>query len=256
MLNLTRLIAQANLRVFTLSDLVSIVPAEDSYQLSYLPRLIHLMKKKGDLIALGNGLYTLPVELLVGGTLHEFEIALAIAKQGAISHYSAFSYYGLTDQIINKTYVTVPKIKGSNLSSHHSYDILYHHCMLIRVDPKYYWGTKKIFISEARITITDMERTLIDGLTAPQYCGGFFEVIHAFGRGIGQYSPDRLLEYAQKTSLVVAKRLGWVLEKTNQHEKLQSILEALPMTYAQKLDPTGKRKGSLNKKWMLLENIT
>jgi predicted transcriptional regulator of viral defense system len=213
------------------------------------------MKQRGDLVSLGSGLYTLPLELLAGGALHEFEIALALAKQGAISHHSAFSYYGLTDQILNRTYVTVPKIPDSNLSSQTNYVIEHNEFNLIRVAPKYYWGHKNVFISEARICITDLERTLIDGLTHPQYCGGFFEVINAFDRGVHKCSPERLYDYAQKTSLVVCKRLGWVLEKIDQFKDVQIRLLNLPMNYAQRLDPTGKRTGSYNKTWMLMENI-
>jgi predicted transcriptional regulator of viral defense system len=182
-INLTRLIAQKNLRVFSLAELTPLAQ-ENGCASSYVPRLVSLMKQRGDLVSLGSGLYTLPLELLAGGALHEFEIALALAKQGAISHHSAFSYYGLTDQILNRTYVTVPKIAESNLSSQTNYVIAHNEYNLIRVAPKYYWGIKHIFISEARICITDLERTLIDGLTHPQYCGGFFEVINAFDRGV------------------------------------------------------------------------
>eukprot|EP01035_Chromulina_nebulosa_P024783 gene24783-32275_t len=237
-INIIRLIAQKNLRVFSLGEL-SALAHENGYSSAYLPRLVSLMKQKGDLVSLGYGLYTLPLELLAGGALHEFEIALAIAKNGAISHYSAFSHYGLTDQILNRTYVTVPKIPGSNLSSTTMYPVAHNQYVLIRVAPKCYWGVKYIFISEARICITDIEKTLIDGLNYPQYCGGFFEVVNAFDIGINQCSPDRLLEYAQKTSLVVCKRLGWVLEKINQLKDLQVILESMPMGYAQRLNPTG-----------------
>lgn len=49
--------------------------------------------------------------------------------------------------------------------------------------------------NEARIRITHPERTLVDGLTAPQYCGGLPEVLHAFT----VRAPN-------------AKRLGWILE--------------------------------------------
>ena len=34
------------------------------------------------------------------------------------------------------------------------------------------------------VTITDVERTLLDGLAMPQHCGGFAEVVHAFQVGM------------------------------------------------------------------------
>ena len=37
------------------------------------------------------------------------------------------------------------------------------------------------------MSVTDLERTLLDGLSMPQHCGDFAEVIHAF-----QLTKDRL----------------------------------------------------------------
>lgn len=50
----------------------------------------------------------------------------------------------------------------------------------VRVKPERFFGTEKVWIGEARVTITDPERTLLDGLTMPQYCRDFAEVLHAF----------------------------------------------------------------------------
>ena len=70
-INLTRLIAQKNLRVFSLVELTALAK-DNGCSSAYVPRLVNLMKQKGDLVSLGYGLYTLPLELLAGGVLHEF----------------------------------------------------------------------------------------------------------------------------------------------------------------------------------------
>ncbi|MES4786544.1 MAG: transcriptional regulator, partial [Nitrospiraceae bacterium] len=67
-------------------------------------------------------------------------------------------------------------------------------------------------IGEARVTITDPERTLLDGLTMPQYCGDFAEVLHAFEVRGADLNLERIVEYALKLDATTAKRLGWVLE--------------------------------------------
>jgi len=251
---LLRSLAQAGLRVFDKEDLIKAAIKLDLKE-SYVPRMTSLMVKKGDFISLYKGIYALPTELLAGGPLHSFEIAMKLAKKGAISHRSAMAYYELTDQVFSKVYVTVPKEKGANLSTIKEYEIKGTRYQLIRVASQNYWGIKPIFLGEARVWITDLEKTLIDGLSSPDLCGGFREVIFAYERGVSKISPTLILEYAQKTSLAVCKRLGWILEQLGAHEDIQEQLRALPMHYCQRLDASGKRQGKVISKWNLLENI-
>ena len=39
----------------------------------------------------------------------------------------------------------------------------------VQVRPKRFFGTEKVWTGEARIAVTDLERTLLDGLSMPQY---------------------------------------------------------------------------------------
>lgn len=247
-------IAQSGRRIFDREDLVDLANNLGLSQ-SYIPRMLSLMVQKGSLISLGKGLYTLPMELLAGGPIHSFEIAIKLAKIGAISHRSAMSHYNLTDQVISTIYVTVPQKKGANLSTIKEYFIGGTKYQLIRVLPQHYWGIKPTFIGEARIWITDLEKTLIDGLINPQYCGGMREVIYAFEQGIGKVSANKLYEYAKKTTTVVCKRLGWILDQINEYPEIQEQLASIPMSYYQKLDPQGKRLGKHHSRWMLMENF-
>ena len=251
---LLRSFAQAGLRILDKDDLVRAALSLGLKE-TYVPKMTSLMIKNGDLESLSKGLYTLPVELLAGGPLHSFEIAMKLAKKGAISHRSALSYYELTDQVFSKVYVTVPKEKGANLSKITDYDIKGAQYHLLRVLPQSYWGVKAVFMGEARAWITDLERTLIDGLSRPDLCGGFREVVFAYERSVSRISPSLILEYAQKTSLVACKRLGWVFDKLGIHKDLQEKLMALPMPYYQRLDAAGERQGKAIKHWNLLENI-
>ncbi len=213
------------------------------------------MVKKGTMVYLGDGLYSIPLELVSGCPILDFEIAMKFAKKGAISHRSALSYYDLTDQVLISTYVTVPKVPGANLSSKKLYKAAGGRYRLIRTDPKNYWGIKSVYIEGVRVAITDFERTLIDGLVRPELCGGFREVLFAFELATLRINPTVILEYAKNTSLVVCKRLGWIFEGLELFPEAQKQLATLPMAYAQRLDPSGKRRGDINKRWNLQENI-
>jgi hypothetical protein len=70
-----------------------------------------------------------------------------------------------------------------------------------------------VWIGETRVTITDPERTLLDGLNMPRYRGDFAEVLHAFEARGTDLELQRIIEYALKLDAATAKRLGWVLER-------------------------------------------
>ena len=112
-----------------------------------------------------------------------------------------------------------------------------------------------MWIGEARVTITDPERTLLDGLSMPQYCGDFAEVLHAFEVRGADLDLQRIIEYALKLDAATAKRLGWVLEHQGVDPSRLERLAALPIKGYRKLDPTGPRKGPCNARWMIQENL-
>ena len=62
----------------------------------------------------------------------------------------------------------------------------------IQVRPERFFGTEKVWIGDARVAITDLERTLLDGLSMPQCCGDFSEVLHAFEIGMAQLDVGRI----------------------------------------------------------------
>src|SRR5260370_40953418 len=88
--------------------------------------------------------------------------------------------------------------------------ISYH---FIQVKPERFFGIEKVWIGDAQVPITDPERTLLDGLSMPQYCGDFAEVLHAFEARSAQLDLKRIIDYALRLDEASGKRLGWVLEK-------------------------------------------
>jgi predicted transcriptional regulator of viral defense system len=117
----------------------------------------------------------------------------------------------------------------------------------IQVKPERYFGTEKVWIGEVRVTITDPERTLLDGLSMPQYCGDFAEVLHAFEVRGEELDLNRIIDYALKLDAVTAKRLGWVLEQLGVEPVRLEMLVKLPIRGYRKLDPTGPRRGPCNR---------
>jgi predicted transcriptional regulator of viral defense system len=185
-----------------------------------------------------------------------------LADPAAISHWSAMQYHGLTEQVPGRVFVlttrdsSVPRARGSKADradgGYPVADIIYR---FVQMKPERFFGTERAWVGEPRVTITDPERTLIDGLTMPRYCGDFAEVLNAFQVRGEAIDLDRIIEYALRLDKATAKRLGWVLEHLGIAEEGLERLEAVPATRYQPLDPTGPRRGPCNGRWMIQENL-
>ncbi len=186
---------------------------------------------------------------------------MALVHPAAISHWSALHYHGLTEQVPRRVFIlttteaTVPRIRKMSKHRPGGYPVGGMVYQFVQVKPERYFGTQQVWIGEARVTITDPERTLLDGLSKPEYCGDLAEVLQAFDVRGDALDVNRIIEYALKLDVITAKRLGWVLEQQGNNPSLLDRLADLPIKGYQKLDPSGPRKGPCNRRWMVQENL-
>lgn len=258
---LVRRLASEGDRIFTSARARELAPAVGLSE-GYLRQALHHLAKSGWVIRLRKGLYALSSTVPGVTPVHEFEIAMALVDPAAISHWSALHHHGLTEQAPRKVFVltttqaSVPRRRGAR-AKHASdgFTVAGTSYQFVQVKPERFFGTDKVWIGEARVTITDPERTLLDGLAMPQYCGDFAEVLHAFKVRGTDLDLQRIIEYALKLDAATAKRLGWVLEQRGVDLSKFERLAALPIKGYRKLDPTGPRKGPTNARWMIQENL-
>ena len=125
----------------------------------------------------------------------------------------------------------------------------------VRVRPDRLFGTEQVWAHDARVVITDLERTLLDGLSRPRFCGDFAEVLHAFEVAMERVDVKRITEYAIRLGTATAKRLGWILAYCGCTSPEVDLLEEHPTRGYRALDPTGPRKGRCNARWMVQENL-
>lgn len=258
---LIRRIAAEGDRIFS-TDRARELASEVGLRDSYLGEALYHLRRTGWIVSLRRGLYALSSSVPGVTPAHEFEVAMALVNPAAISHWSALHHHGLTEQaprkifVLTTTEVSVPRMRSANAKGTRGGfpvgDTLY---QFVQVKPKRYFGTEKVWIDEARVTFTDPERTLLDGLSMPQYCGDFAEVLHAFEVRGDELDVQRIIEYACRLDTATAKRLGWVLELQGIDPVLLEPLLKLPIKGYRKLDPTGPRKGPCNRRWMIQENL-
>jgi predicted transcriptional regulator of viral defense system len=257
---LVRKLAEAGQRVFTAEEARSVAPSV-GLSPGYFRQALHHLARTGWIVRLRKGLYSLSGAAPGMTPLHEFEVAMALVDPAAISHWSALSYHGMTDQVPRRVFVltttrAAPRKRGAkSKDAAEGYPVAGTIYQFVQVKPERFFGTDLVWVNESRVRITDPERTLLDGLMMPQYCGGFAEVLHAFERRAPKLDVDRIIRYALLLDAATVKRLGWILA---QHGITPDRLEPLrkaPVKGYRVLDPTGPRRGDCDGRWMIQLNL-
>lgn len=216
----------------------------------YTSEALSLLKKNRWIESLKKGVYAFTPESGLSTPPHKFEIAQALVFPSAISHWTAMHFHNLTQQTPNIIYSIAPKnVSVSRKLSKNEY-------RFIKIKPEYFFGYEKVWVEEAQIQITDIERTLLDGLRQPRYCGNFEEVLHAFKICMpDKLNMPKIVRYALELEKVISKRLGYTLQRLGVPlNELEALLQ-VPSTGFKVLDPTGAKRGQCNKTWMIMENI-
>lgn len=260
-IELVRKLASDGLRVFTTTQAREYAPSVELSD-SYFRQALHHLANSGWIVRLRKGLYALSPTVPGVTPAHEFEIAMALANPAAISHWSALHHHGLTEQAPRKVFVLttlgsrVPRA-GSSPTTRAGGGLRIGETVyqFIQVAPQRFFGTEKAWVGDARVTITNPERTLLDGLCRPQYCGDFAEVLHAFDVLGDRLNVERIVAYALEIDAATVKRLGWVLERQGIERERLDRLARFPVKGYRALDPTGPRKGPCNRRWMIQENL-
>jgi len=257
---LVRLLASEGDRVFSTErarELSSRVGLKDAY----LWEALYHLRRTGWIVPLRRGLYALSHTVPGVTAAHEFEIAMALVEPAAISHWSALSHNGLTEQAPRRVFVlttarSVPRVRAAKRKgAEEGYPVGETIYQFVQVMPDRFFGIEDVWVNESRIKMTDPERTLLDGLMAPGYCGDFAEVLHAFEVRAPKLDKDRIIRYALKLDAATAKRLGWILERQGVDRARLEPLHKVPIKGYRVLDPSGPRQGPCDARWMIQVNL-
>ena len=115
-----------------------------------------------------------------------------------------------------------------------------------------HWVTK-----QDQVRVSDPERTIIDGLKQPEYCGGVTEVAKGLWMRRQDLHIDKLIEYARQLGVgAVIRRLGFLLETYGmaQAPELDRLRSGLTATYV-RLDPVLPAEGKRLRRWRLQLNV-
>ena len=183
----------------------SIEEARSAFAKDLPPQFLDRLQRKGWIRRIKRGRFAL-IPLSSGETgapqLHEFLIAMELVSPAAIAYWSALNHHGMTEQIPRTVFVATNH--HIQLSTKETLGVTF---KIISVNPKKFFGVVKDWINEQPFSITDKEKTIIDGLDLPKYVGGVGEITKALKQVWEELDEAKLRDYAAKIgNTAVAKR--------------------------------------------------
>jgi len=176
-------------------------------------------------------------------TSHEFVIGSLLVEPYCIAYWSALHFYGMTEQIPATVFIqTTSRKKKQEIEV---FGVLYR---IVRVKSDKVFGIRREWLEESEVNITDKEKTIVDCLDKPQYCGGVVAVVKALrDQGLDR---EKLSEYATRI------RLGYLCDRLG----IDIDLPAVKTRNYLLLDPTIPNRGLKNKcsknaRWKLVINL-
>jgi len=250
---LTAALYERNRTTFTLDDVEDITHLSAASARSLIRHAVN----RGIVSRLQPGLFVLvPPELgrtgEYSGNPYVAARELAAAADYYISHASAMELHRMVTQPQFVIFTSTTKrlrnrtIRGTEFR-------------FVLIRPEDVFGVTTHWVTKLdAVKVSDLERTIIDGLRMPQYCGGITEVAKGLWMRRADIQPSRLVEYALRLRVgAVIRRLGYLgelyqLAPPEQWERLRASLTA---TYAL-LDPLMPDEGPYISRWRLRINIS
>lgn len=169
-----------------------------------------------------------------------------------VSHASAMDLHGMTTQPRLVVFTSTTKLIRPRT-------ILGTEFRFVRCKPRHLFGITDHWVEKTeRVRVSDLERTVIDGLKHPEYCGGVSEVARGFWMRREDFRPRRLVDYALQLGVgAVIRRLGFLLEVCEIHapEEIARLRQHLTATY-HLLDPVLPGEGKFLSRWRLRLNVS
>jgi predicted transcriptional regulator of viral defense system len=250
--NLVMILHERSRAVFRLEDVRDITGLSGASARSFVRKLVD----RGVATRLKPGLYVLvPFEL---GRERQYPgnpliVAREIMKgeDYYLSHATAMEIHGMTTQPQLVVTVTTPKPRRSLTALGVEF-------RFVRCQRRHLFGLTEHWVTkQEKVCVSDLERTIIDGLKQPEHCGGLTEIAKGLWMRSQDMNVDRLVQYARRIGVgAVVRRLGFLLETYEMAgaPDLDCLRKGLTATYV-RLDPVLPAGGKRLHRWRLQLNV-
>jgi predicted transcriptional regulator of viral defense system len=128
----------------------------------------------------------------------------------------------------------------------------------VRCKPEHMFGITQLWVNKQEtVAVSDVEKTILDGLKQPEYCGGLPEVAKGLWIKKAELQPSKLVSYALQLGIgAVVRRLGFLMDlyQIGSSQDLEELQKQLSATYM-RLDPSIPAEGKHLSRWKLQLNI-
>jgi len=180
-----------------------------------------------------------------------FEIALSLKPKAYLSHYSAFYFHELTNQIPKTIYIShelgdrgkhetvqlkqanidrafaKPQRKSKMIAEYGDYNI----CVLSAKNTGMTGIDTILESNNVQTRLTSLERTLIDAVVRPLYCGGVEEVLRAFEIAKTRVSINKMMGILKEMDFIYPyhQAIGFYLERAGYRQAQLDLVKRIPM---------------------------
>ncbi len=232
------------------SDLFTTDDARNALGRTDVASVLHRLRRKGRLVEVRKGHYLLvPARAGPEGgwSASVYRVIDAVvARDYYVGFWSAMNYWGMTEQVPRTVHVVSAR-------RHRPFEFQGQRVRFVTLRPARIYGAAEEPLARGTFRVSDRERTLVDGLLEPRYCGGIPEVTKALWLARRDVHWDRVEAYAVRLGVdAVTRRLGY----------LRSVLrmDARPprrtLPGLRWLDPSAPRRNlGVSRQWGLLLNV-
>lgn len=239
--------------IFSLSDVEKVTGLSRKSARNFVAKVV----SRGLATRLKPGLFILvPFELgrerEYAGNPYVVAREIAGGKEYYLSYASAMDLHGMITQprLVVYTSTTKPIRPHTILGTEFRF---------VRCKPQHLFGLIDHWVDKTeKVRVSDLERTVIDGLKHPEYCGGFSEVAKGFWMRRDDFQPKLLVDYALQLGVgAVIRRLGFLLEvcEVQAPDEIARLRSKLTATY-HVLDPVLPHGGKFFSRWRLRLNVS
>ncbi len=248
----TRLLFDLELQgvtVFTLSEAQEILDLSESAAADVLYRL----RLKGRVVEIRKGSYLLvPARAGIEGGWSEsifLVVDALVDEEYYVAFWAAMNYWSMTEQIPRVVHVVVS-------GRRRGFKFLGQRVRFVCLKPERVFGYVVEPLEKGRFQVSNREKTILDGLLLPAYCGGVGEVAKAISVSEESLRWSLLEEYVERLGVdAVRRRLGYLLDMLGIDNPFSHRWRKSFGGFRW-LDPTAQKdRLSYSKEWGLIVNV-
>jgi len=245
-------LADQNRTVFSVADAQQVLG--DSYDATL--KALRRLTRAGWLVRLTAGRYAI-VPLSSGEEatpqINRYVVAREVLDGTPyyVSHDSAMDVHNMLTRPVTTVTITTPRRLAARAILGVPYRFVY-------APGSALWGCEPVWVTPyERVAVSDLERTILDGLARPDLCAGVSQVATGLWLRQNGFDWDQMAQYAQKLGVrAVAQRLGYLLELygLGTSSLIESLQDMVGVSYAP-LDLLLPDEGPYLARWRLRINL-